>query len=405
MDKRKSIENLFARYLNNECSPGEVEILLQHFGVENNDAFLRKLIRGCMESSINAATSDSQEIEDLLNNTFLKIKEKISRDESEISVHIMPRKRAWLMAAATTVSFLLLSIAGYFLLNNKKENHLVATHKVLPVNDIAPGRNNAILTLDNGRIIVLDSAGDGTLAQQGNTDVQKINGQIAYHKTGITTHSKPVYNTITTANANQYQLILTDGSKVWLNAASSIRFPASFTGKERKVTITGEVYFEIAKDATRPFKVDFKNRKGANEEIEVLGTHFNVNAYLNEPEMATTLLEGSVKIKNGDDIKRLTPGQQARITSKGIEIKNNINEDQVVAWKDGYFLFDDTDIYTLMRQVERWYNVQVNFYGKVTEDGFSGKISRNVSLSNFIKVLQLNDIKIRTQGRTIIVGK
>lgn len=312
-------------------------------------------------------------------------------------------KRTWYLVAASVTILLLLS-ATYFLFQHKKEDRLVATkNNVLQIKDIPAGRNNATLTLDNGKTIMLDSAANGTLAQQGNTDVQKINGQIAYRKTAIAMNTKSVYNTITTANGNQYHLILTDGSKVWLNAASSIRFPASFTGKERKVTITGEAYFEVAHDATKPFKVEFKNKAGANEEIEVLGTHFNVNAYQDEPEMKATLLEGSVRIKNADGVKMLLPGQQARIRSKGIDIKNNVDVDQVVAWKNGYFLFDNTDIYTLMRQVARWYNVEVHFDGKVTEDGFSGKISRDVPLSNFIKVLQLNDVKVKTKGRNIIV--
>ena len=404
MEKGKSIENLFARYLDNKCSPGEIKILLEYFGVRKNNELLRELIRESMDSSVKEDTSKSSAIEDLLNTSFYKIKETISTDEKKKSIPMQARKRSWYLVAAS-VTILLLSSTAYFLFQHKKEDHLIATkNNVLHIKDILPGRNNATLTLDNGKTIMLDSAANGTLAQQGNTDVQKLNGQIAYRKTEIAMNTKPVYNTITTANGNQYQLILTDGSKVWLNAASSIRYPASFTGKERKVTITGEAYFEVAHDASKPFKVEFKNKAGDNQEIEVLGTHFNVNAYQDEPEMKATLLEGSVRIKNADGVKMLIPGQQARITSKGIDIENNVDLDQVVAWKNGYFLFDNTDIYTLMRQVARWYNVQVDFEGKVTEDGFSGKISRDVPLSNFINVLQLNDVTITTEGRTIIVG-
>lgn len=405
MEKGKSIENLFARYLNNECSPEEVEELLKHFVVEKNNELLRRLIRESMGNSVNEETSNSYEIEDLLNKTFNKIKKTIFNDEKKRSINIMQaRKRTWLLAAAS-FSVLLLSSTTYFLFQQKKENHLIVSQKnVLKIKDIPPGQNNATLTLDNGTTIMLDSSANGTLAQQGNTDVQKLNGQITYRKTDLAMITKPVYNTITTANGNQYQLTLTDGSKVWLNAASSIRFPASFTGKERKVEITGEAYFEVAHDATKPFKVEFKNKAGANEEIEVLGTHFNVNTYMDEPEMKTTLLEGSVRIKNADGVKMLAPGQQAWITSKGIEIKNNVDLEQVVAWKNGFFVFDNTDIYTLMREVARWYNVQVNFAGKVTEDGFSGKISRNVPLSEFIEALELNDVKVSTEGGSIIVG-
>ena len=403
LEKGKSIEDLFARYLENECSPGEVHELLRHFGIEKNNDRLRMLIREYMERAMNEEFSNTPGIEDLANKTFDKIKESISKEKKEAKIHAMPvRKRTWYMAAA---SVLLVLASVLFFVQRRSEKQFIATQKnVIQHNDIAPGRNNATLTLDNGATILLDSAANGTLAQQGNTDVQKINGQIAYRKTDMAVNTKPVFNTVTTANGNQYQLILTDGSKVWLNAASSIRFPASFTGNERKVEITGEAYFEVAKDATKPFKVEFKNKAGANEEIEVLGTHFNVNTYLDEPQMKTTLLEGSVRIKNQDGLKILKPGQQAGITPKGIEIKNNVDIDQVVAWKNGYFIFDNTDIYTLMRQVARWYNVQVVFEGKVTEDGFSGKISRNVPLSNFIQVLELNDVKVVSEGRSIIVG-
>ena len=249
---------------------------------------------------------------------------------------------------------------------------------------------------------MLDSAANGTLAQQGNTKVLKLNGQIAYNKTGDM-DAKPVYNTITTANGNQYQLILTDGSKVWLNAASSIRFPASFTGNERKVEITGEAYFEVAKNPNKPFKVEFKNKEGDKSEIEVLGTHFNVNAYPDEPAFKTTLLEGSVKIINAHAVQMLTPGQQARLSRQGIELEKNADIEQVMAWKNGFFLFDNTDIYTLMRQVSRWYDVDVHFEGSIPGDGFSGKISRNVPLSKFLQVLEMNEVHVRTEGRKVTV--
>ena len=169
----------------------------------------------------------------------------------------------------------------------------------------------------------------------------KINGQISYNKTGNEeVDRQPVYNTITTANGNQYQLILADGSKVWLNAASSIRFPASFTGNERRVEITGEVYFEVAKDAKKPFRVFISALPGEPDgaEIEVLGTHFNVNAYPEEPNIKTTLIEGSVKIKKANAVQMLSPGQQASLTSIGITLEKNVDVSQVVAWKDGYFL-------------------------------------------------------------------
>ena len=401
MEERKKIESLFQKYLDDQCTPDEIRTLLGYFQLTQNDEQLKTLIR--RQSMLTDAESGSIErFESLLNTSFSKIKRAIAADKNQtISAPIY--KLTWFrMSAAAVVVFLVCGTAFYFLHQNARP--VIAWNaNIHPVKDIPAGHNNAILTLDNGNTILLDTAANGTLAKQGNIKVLKLNGQIAYNKTSDM-NVKPVYNTITTANGNQYQLILTDGSKVWLNAASSIRFPTAFTGDERKVEITGEAYFEVAKNPQKPFKVQFKNKAGEKNEIEVLGTHFNVNTYSDEPDMKTTLLEGSVKIKTANKIQILSPGQQASITSNGIELKKNADLEQVMAWKNGYFLFDNTDIYTLMRQVSRWYNVGIKYEGKITEEGFSGKISRNVPLSKFIKVLELNDVHVKTEGRIMIVG-
>lgn len=402
MENNKTIELLFQRYLKNECTPQEIKILLEYFGTEGNEAVLKKMIH---EQSEEYYTTDGsyQASEHLLKTSFANIKKIIALENNK--VFSLPfYKRKWFRVAAAASIIFLVSTTAFYFLHKKNETIVALEEPAVPIiKDIPPGKDNAVLTLGDGTTIVLDSAANGTLAQQGNIKVLKINGQIAYNKTDIKMDRRPVYNTITTANGNQYQLILTDGSKVWLNAASSIRFPTTFIGNERKVAITGEAYFEVAKDATKPFRVEFKSKSGENEEIEVLGTHFNVNAYGDEPEMKTTLLEGSVRIKNEDGIKMLKPGQQAGITSKGIEIKNNIDLDQVVAWKNGYFVFNSVDIHTLMRQVQRWYDVDVSFAGAVSEDGYTGKISRDVPLSKLLHVLELNDVHIKTEGRKVVI--
>lgn len=404
MKSNQRLENLFRKYLNDECNPEEIRILLQYFGKTENEALLKNLIRHELEETESQPGSAH---DSLLANTFENIKNAIASQNKQTHKPVLRLYlRPWFRISAAASVIFFLSATAYFLIP-QREVVSVTQHKnqVQPTNtDIAPGKNNAILTLDNGKTIVLDSAANGILAKQGSTKVQKIKGQIVYHKSDIAMNTKTVYNTITTANSNQYQLILTDGSKVWLNAASSIRFPTSFTGNERRVEITGEAYFEVTKNAAKPFRVDFKNKAGEKDEIEVLGTHFNVNTYADEPDMKTTLLEGSVKITTVNKIQMLTPGQQARLTPEGIELKKNVDIEQVMAWKNGYFLFDNTDIYTLMRQVSRWYNVDVKYEGKITEEGFSGKISRDVPLSKFIKVLELNDVHVRTEGRRIVLG-
>lgn len=406
MDQNKTIEELFRRYLDNSCTPEEIRSLFQYFGNEENEVELRRLIRQQLEAKADLDISHQKSKENLLNDVFLKIKEAINKDEKVNHSRVIPFYRnKWFRASAAAVFVFLLSGTAFLLLRqDKSANIAVHENEIHEPGDIVPGKNNATLTLDDGTTILLDSAANGTLAQQGNTDVLKINGQIAYQKKdGKALNTKPVYNTVTTANGNQYQLVLTDGTKVWLNAASSIRFPASFMGNERKVEITGEVYFEVAKNAKKPFKVIVKNQTGPAEEIEVLGTHFNVNAYSEEPDIKTTLLEGSVKIKHEDVVQMLTPGQQAKLTSNGISLNNDVDLQQVMAWKNGYFLFNSTDLYTLMRQVARWYNVEVEFEGKISGDSFSGKISRDVPLSQFMKVLELNDVHVKREGRKVVI--
>jgi transmembrane sensor len=307
--------------------------------------------------------------------------------------------RKWAVAA------LILLIAGktvlYFLpADSKTKKPLASDPPVATAHDLPPGRNTAVLTLADGHTIPLDSAANGGLAQQGNTKVIKLNGQIAYTNTGgAPAGDNLLFNTISTARGNQYQLILSDGSKVWLNAASSLRFPTSFKGKERKVEVTGEAYFEIAKNPAMPFKVVVNGG-----EIDVLGTHFNVNAYSDESSVQTTLLEGAVSIKKGDATQLLSPGQQARFTSKGeISLSKNVDVAQETAWKDGFFWFNNTDIHMLMRQVSRWYNVEVEFKGEITDDGFTGKVSRNVSLSKLLNVLEQYEIHFKIEGKKITV--
>ena len=266
--------------------------------------------------------------------------------------------------------------------------------------DLPPGRNNAILTLADGHTITLDSAANGGLAQQGNTKVIKLNGQIAYTKTGnAKADDAMLFNTISTARGNQYQLVLSDGTKVWLNAASSLRFPTSFKGKDRRVEVTGEAYFEIAKNPSIPFKV-----QAGNGEIDVLGTHFNVNAYADEPSVKTTLLEGAVAVKKATALQMLIPGQQAEFSPQGaITLSDNVDVIRETAWKDGFFWFNNTDIHALMRQVSRWYDVDVEFQGNITDEGFTGKVPRSLPLSKLLNILEQFELHFKIEGKKIIV--
>lgn len=409
MEDIKTISRLFERYLNGECTPGEIRLLLQYFDAGENEAILKGLIRRHSEAFADAdgLSSSSQDKRTLLDAAFVNIKKAIAKEETKNPAPIFHlSRRTWSIAAAAAL-LLLISATTVLLIRERRGSALARNENTNPGGkDIAPGHDNAVLTLADGTALVLDSAANGTLAKQGNSKVIKINGQIVYYGSeNRNMEGSPVYNAVTTARGNQYQLILTDGTKVWLNASSSIRFPVYFTGNERKVEVSGEAYFEVTKDAEKPFKVVIAPSSGENNEteIDVLGTHFNVNAYREEPDVRTTLLEGSVKIRKANAVQMLSPGQQARVTSAGIALEKDIDLSQVMAWKEGLFSFDNTDIRMLMRQVERWYDVDVNFEGKVTEEGFSGTVSRNVPLSQFLKALELNDVHIKREGRKITV--
>ena len=411
MDNNQNIEILFQRFLDNKCTPAEVKILLQYFDAGENEVLLRDLIRKQSEA-ISDTPLSSEKLKSLLENTYRKIADEIAGDTTISPSPVIPLYRLWFRISAAVGVIFFISVTTFYFLHQDNDRVIVQTPNTTQlIKDIPPGTNNAILTLDNGTTIVLDSAANGTLIQQGGIKVLKINGQIAYDKTGnIDVQSAPIYNTITTARGNQYMVVLADGSKVWLNAASSIRFPSYFTGKERKVEITGEAYFEVAKDVAKPFRVEFNNQIGEKAEIEVLGTHFNVNAYPDEEDVKTTLLEGSVKVSKGNESVLIVPGEQARVSSnsssrvRDITVKKDVVLSQVVAWKDGFFVFNNSDIKMIMRQVARWYDVEVDFEGKVLSEGFTGKVSRSVPLSRFIKVLELNDINVKTEGRKIIIA-
>ncbi len=265
---------------------------------------------------------------------------------------------------------------------------------------LAPGRNQALLTLADGRTVLLDQAGRGLLARQGSSQVQKTaDGQLRY-AAGASLASQPLlYNTVATPRGGQYQLTLPDGSQVWLNAASSLRFPVAFTGAERRVELTGEAYFEVAKDARHPFKVA---ARGA--EVTVLGTHFDVQAYPDEPALAATLLEGAVRLSQGPRQVVLQPGQQARPQPDGTVQVRAVDVQHAVAWKNGYFVFNDEPIEGIMRQVARWYDVDVQYQGALTNKDFNGKISRYKDAAAVLRMLELTGaVRFTTQGRLITV--
>lgn len=320
------------------------------------------------------------------------------------------RVYTWKKFSIAAVLLLTTTTAAFFYTNNSQS----PTEEFVEIgvkNDIAPGNNKAILTLADGSKISLDDAATGFVASQGNTSITKTeDGQIVYKKNeqGLGSMSGRLaantVNTIQTPKGGRYTISLPDGSKVWLNSASRLSYPTAFTGSERKVKLIGEAYFEIAKNKKVPFRVESNNQI-----VEVLGTHFNINSYENEAYIKTTLLEGSVRIilnsakSSFSDTELLKPGEQSLTNSLQSTIRvENTDTEKAVAWKNGYFKFKNTPIEEIMREIERWYDVELVYDGKMPADELTGFISNQVKISSVLNILeQSGGIKFTVKGRKI----
>lgn len=322
------------------------------------------------------------------------------------------RQRRWQIAASLLI---LLGAGAWFVLNRTTTNKTTTAEIVeAPSKPILPGGNKATLTLADGTTIILDTAGNTTLAQQGATTIIKLNnGQLAYKDAPAqNSDAAGLYNTIRTPNGGQYQIILPDGTHAWLNAASVLRFPIAFTGSERSVQLSGEAYFEVAKNSSMPFRVittDEHNRESGV--VEVLGTAFNVNAYNNEPAVKTTLVQGKVKVSTpaagSQQPVILTRGMQSIFADDqeragNIQVRQ-VDTDDVIAWKNGLFNFNNADIKTVMRQLARWYDVDVVYEGALPNEKFEGEISRNSTLSEVFSILELSAVHFKVEGRKVTV--
>jgi len=309
------------------------------------------------------------------------------------------RKFRW-WAAASVV--LLLGVGSYFFIvnKNKKSDNITQVSELAQAIK-APATNRATITLSGGQKVFLDSVGKGTIATQNNTSIVKTSDDaISYQQLINKPTNETQYNTLINPRGSKVIAIsLADGSRVWLNAASTISYPVAFSGNERTVSINGEAYFEITHDASRPFHV-----KKGNLDIKVLGTHFNVDAYDDEDAIRVTLLEGSVKVTNKNDSALLVPGGQAvaRGQSK-MQIDQQVDVQEVIAWQKGLFEFRNATLPVIMRQVGRWYDLEIDYRGGITEKRFGGGISRDLSLDRVLAMLGANGIKFELEGRKLIV--
>ncbi len=411
---------LLQQYVSNACSGEELEELLSLVREDKDMQRLQQELKQYWDIRQAAIIDNEADWDERFEDMVKKAKAE-SQDFTKYS----PEKRhrfTWMAAA----SFLIILMAGYYWHNHNPsgpqktpaESNTVQDYK----NDVAPGGNKAVLTLANGAKIVLDSAQNGTLARQGNSSVMKVDsGLLAYSQQSSAGNRQPVtgahpavqYNTLSTPRGGQYQLVLPDGSKVWLNAVSSIRYPTTFAEKEREVEITGEAYFEVAKNADRPFIVKLPPAASGEDqgEVKVLGTHFNVNAYDDETTVKVTLLEGAVKVSRLTPAQPgtvhsqlLLPGQQAIIDKEAAGIKiTYADTEEAVAWKNGFLEFNNSSLKTIMRQISRWYDVDIRYEGDRQERFFTGEIPRNLSLSNVLKILALSNVHFKIEGRIITV--
>lgn len=384
---QKTFTTLLEKFLSEDLSQEEVSRLLDSL----QDDAMRQQWEEALTSLLHNQTvhglSDPARME--------AVRQSIMAGKSEKKPSRI-RKLLPYAAAAALITFAVTGLIYFF----KPGTPDVQPLTQAALDKVTPGSNKAVLTLADGSQITLDSTGNGAIAHQGNVQVLKLDsGQLAYNAAGEGIEQEIRYNTLATPRGGQFRIILPDGSKVWLNAASSLRFPTAFNGKEREVQLTGEAYFEIAKNPVQPFKVAVKGMT-----VQVLGTQFNIMAYQDEKNIQTTLLQGAVKVLNGAQAVQLKPGQQARLNAAGsMSVNENVDVEEVVAWKNGYFHFNHESLEGVMRQISRWYDAEITYEGNVPEREFGGKIGRGTDIKDVLKILELSNVHFRIEGKKIIV--
>jgi len=397
------LHDLLRQYFDDTISPSDYSELLEYLKTADQDV-IEQVIDEEMLSLHSGEIFSKKQSENVLNRikSDLRFTKASSKEEVYQPKVIKFYQRTWFRAAAAVLVFCtvgLLMVRHQRVQNNT--NKTVVNHTSIP---IVPGGQKATLTMSNGKVIVLANAANGVLA---NTGVSKIvkqrQGQIVYDAKGNNTASTEVgYNTLTTPRGGEYQVVLPDGSKVWLNAASSITYPVQFTGSERRVKLTGEAYFEVAKNKEKPFYVSM-----SDAEVRVLGTHFNISAYSDDDAITTTLLEGSVRVTKNHSMSLLKPGQQAVINHKSDDIAvSEANIDDAMAWKNGYFIFNDDNITGIMKKVSRWYDVDVYYAADLSDQKFGGSYHRSKNINELLQYLEMiGKIHFKIQERRITVMK
>ncbi|TSJ42640.1 DUF4974 domain-containing protein [Mucilaginibacter corticis] len=390
-----SLHQLYQKFISNTCNEDELDALFHYFKTTDS-AVLRELVAAELEKEVEEPLPSDNEVEKL-EAIHKQIKQQLSSRTTK------PSKIFYRIAAAA-ILIISLSVAGLYVMQSKKpQTDTIAAVKTTP---IGPGHKQATLTLANGKKILVTNSVSGLIALQGNTSIAINKGiGIKYSPRLSKNLLKTSYNTLETARGEQspYPLILSDGTKVWLNAASSITFPTAFTGNERIVKVAGEAYFEVTHDKLHPFKVI-----SDKQEIAVLGTHFNIKSYPDDQTISTTLLEGSVKVRDLSSGQSgvLKPGQQSNLdrTNRKIAI-STVNIEEIVAWKNGFFVFDNQNISNIMQAMSRWYDVDVKFKHPNNNERFGGTFSRSTNLPDILNSLEkIGKVHFEIDKRKIIVS-
>lgn len=394
---------LLQRYRDNLASTEEVRELFQRLETDEGQAGLKELLAEDWQGPDEREGVAHGAVEGVDWDTMLA--------EIRRSAVVAEKGKLVYLRKMRVAAALLLLIGGatlYRILASRRVQ-VAAPPMVSSVTPIVPGGNKAMLTLGDGTTIVLDSARNGMLAQQGNSKVVKMYSGVLAYDAHSRKEESVLFNTIATPYGGQYQVVLPDGSKVWLNAASSLRFPTAFEGKERRVELSGEGYFEVARDASKPFMVHVIDASGgAGTDVQVLGTSFDIMAYGNEERSSTTLVSGKVRVAQpggSGGFVEPEPGRQAIVDRRTHVLSvADANVDQVIAWKNGLFRFHETGIRELMRQVERWYNVQVEYKTDGNDQDFTGIVSRSKDIDELLHTLEMTQsVHFQIEGRKVIV--
>jgi transmembrane sensor len=414
--QNRRLDDLFFRYCEKKITDEEREELMAMLLSDDNREQISGLIDQFIRSDGIKHTLSDETADDILSSIFsatgrYSAERELSVGEHSASKHSASERSAnrpmWLfrLAAASVALFLL--YGGYRWFNRATPQRAVAAMHSVYGGDVPAGGNRASLTLADGRTYDLNTITEGNLSVQPGTTINKSKGEVIYGKNAANSDAV-AYNVLRTPLGGQYKIVLPDGSRAWLNAGSSLKYPTAFKGSKRDVEMTGEIYFEIEPDKARPFlvRVTDRNAKGKDMEITVLGTHFNISSYGDEPTMQTTLLEGSVRVEKDEVTKVLSPGQQARVVTgeavHDIAVKT-VDIESVVAWKEGRFEFNG-NIRGIMRQISRWYDLDVKYEGNVERKSFAGTISRKNNGSEVLKMLELTGgIQFRIDDRKITV--